>query len=132
MKRHPTIHQRCAITTVLIRPNEVCQDIAGQEVCVCADGLPTVRGPVSRRPTCGGNNEVSDAGTTPPTDNEDADFILLILTRRWYPASMHRWRSHLPRTMFISDTAGNDYEFVELCMDDCVNGACTSLWCSNG
>ena len=110
-------------------PNEACQDIEGQEICVCAEGFAICEGTcIAATQTCGGNNEVTDAGTAQTSNDEDAGSAPAPEADSGVMGGNCAAGERICQgpSVYQCDTANDDYEFVELCMDDCVNGACTS------
>jgi hypothetical protein len=113
-------------------PNEVCQEIAGQETCICDNGFTDCDGVcIGINETCGSDNNMIDAGTSEPPTTNDAgttpppqatDGGTDIMPGECAPGN----RICQGPSVYGCNAGGTAYEFVELCMDDCVNGACTS------
>ena len=111
--------------------NAVCQEIAGTASCICAEGFETCEAACVAIGTPCGNNHGSDAGTTssPPAASDagatdepgptpDGGFMAGICE----PGD----KICVGPSVYTCNGDGLGHSFTELCMDECVNGACTA------
>ena len=111
--------------------NAVCQEIAGTASCACTTGYEDCNGVcIATGAPCGQNAATdggpptapptaSDGGTTPgPIGATDAGFVAGVCE----PGD----KICVGPSVYTCASDGSGHAFTELCMDQCVNGACTA------